>query len=143
MAAEGLQASLMLADRIADLPGVEVTECDGDAVPRQINVLFRDESPRRTIREPRPRRLCRLSAEGIAIFGLDNWAKHQVTLRGWGKLLHDHVLVFLPRDDDELETCWSILRQAYDSISQPSACNPVNGYASVWNLPRFSRTTLQ
>lgn len=142
-AAEALPSRLMLVDRISELPGVEAVECDGDILPRRINVYFRDATAGRTVRDPERRLLCRLSANGIAVFGLDDWAKHQVIMRGWGKLLHDRVLVFLPRDESELDICWSILRQAYDSVFNRSVQKIGNGYPGTHRLPSFSRTTLQ
>lgn len=142
-AAEALPSRLLLADRISELPGVEAVECDGDILPRRINIYVRDATAGRTGRNPERGLLCRLSANGISIFGLDDWAKHQVIMRGWGKLLQDRVLVFLPRNESELDICWRILRQAYDSVFHRSAGLPGNGYPVAQRLPGFSRTTLQ
>ncbi len=139
-AAGALPSRLLLAERISELPGVEAVEYDGDILPRRIDIYFRDAS---TVHEPQRRLLCRLSANGIAIFGLDDWAKHQVVMRGWGKLLRDRVLVYLPRDESEADICWSILRQAHDAIFHRSVQKPGNSHPSTRSLPSFSRTTLQ
>ena len=142
-APEDLAARLALADRIADIPGVDAVECGDDTVPRQVAIYLREATARRTIRVPRPLLLCRLGTDGIVVHGLDNWAKHQVVMRGWGRLLYDRVLLFLPRDDNEVETCWSIIRQAYDSLFDPSASHSGTRNTSAWDMPKFSRTSLQ
>lgn len=140
---EELPAWQALVDRVTNLPGTETTERDNDTLTRQIVVYLHGAPARRTIRNPRPVLLCNLSDDGIAIYGLDNWAKHQVVMRGWGKLINDRVQLFLPRDDDELEICWRILRTAHDSLFDPATSIPATGNRSGWDMPQFSRTTLQ
>jgi hypothetical protein len=140
---EVLPARQALLDRVAKLPGIETTECTDDTLRLQIVIYLHGATARRTIRNPRPFMLCNLSDDGIAIYGLDNWAKHQVVMRGWGKLINDRVQLFLPRDDDELEICWSILRLAYDLLFDAPASRPATGNRSSWDMPQFSRTTLQ
>ena len=139
---EMLKQRLPVVDRIAELPGIEVVEYDGDTLPRQTNVYLHGVCARRSIRNPRSLLLCDVGVGGIAVCGLDNWAKHQVVMRGWGRLVNDRVLLHLPRDDNEIEICWSILRQAYSSLFDPSACSPANK-RSTWDMPKYSRTTLQ
>jgi len=143
MAPEGLQAGRILADRIAKLPGVEAVEYGEDTLPRQMVAYLHENAARRTIGNPRALLLCRLDTDGITVHGLDNWARHQVLVRGWGKLFMDGVLLFQPRNDDELDTCWNIVRQAYDALSDPLASKPRSGNGFVWDMPKFSRTTLQ
>jgi len=137
-----------LAERIARLPGIEAVDCGDDTLPCQVAMYLHGAAARRTIRASRPQLLCRLGADGIVVHGLDNWAKHQVVMRGWGRLRNDRVLLFLPRDDSELGICWNIVRQAYDSFFNPPACfdqnaRPGTRNASSRDMPRFSRTTLQ
>lgn len=132
-----------LVDRITSLPGIAATECDNDTLTRQLVIYLHGAPARRTIRNPRPFRLCDLGDDGIAVYGLDNWAKHQVVMRGWGKLIYDRVQLFVPRDDDELEICWNIIHQAYDSRFGATASEPATDNKSIRELPRFSRTTLQ
>jgi hypothetical protein len=83
------------------------------------------------------------SNDGIEIFRLDRWTKHQVISRGWGKLTARDVLVFLPRTNRELETVWKIVQRAYDNLFDPSASAIGAQLVSIWDLPKFSRTTLQ
>ena len=142
-ASEELSSRLALADRIADLAGVEAVECGENTLPRQIAIYVHRTTAGRTILGPRAVLLCRLSADGIVVHGLDNWAKHQVVMRAWGRLLNERVSLFLPRDEDELETCWSIVRQAYDQVFDPSASCPGTRSESSRDMPKFSRTTLQ
>ncbi len=143
MAPRELSVDLALVARIGRLAGVEVVESGGDTLPRQVTAYLQEQPSRRTIGNPRTVLFCRMNSDGIAVHGLDNWARHQVVMRGWGKLLSNRALLFLPRDDTELETCWSILQQAYESLTDPSAnalgrCNAPNR-----EMPKYSRTTLQ
>lgn len=138
-----LPARIALADRIADLPGIETVESSADTLPREVRIFLKGPGGGRTIRPGRRPLLCTLSREGLVVNGLSPGQKHQVLSRGWGKLVNDDVLVFLPRNNEELETCWDILRSAYDSLFDASAANHGTVRVSVWDLPRFSRTTLQ
>ena len=138
-----LDTRLALIDRIADLPGIETVERRADAVPWRVDVYLKRDSTRH-LRERQPATLfCSLSRDGIAICGLDHWAKHQVVSRGWGKLDCDEVLVFLPRNGRELDTVWKLVRRAYDNLFDPSARIPGAHIVSIWDWPKFSRTTLQ
>lgn len=138
-----LETKLALIDRIAGLPGIETVERRDDAVPCQIDVYLKRDSTR-SLRERQAAPLfCSLSRDGIAICGLDLWARHQVLSRGWGKLNFDEVLVFLPRNSRELDTVWKVVRRAYDNLFDPSARVPGAHMVSTWDWPKFSRTTLQ
>ena len=138
-----LETRLALIDRIAGLPGIETVECRDDAVPCRVDVYLKRDSSM-SLRERRPAPLfCSLGRDGIAVCGLDRWARHQVVSRGWGKLHVDEVLVFLPRNRRELDTVWKVVRRAYDNLFDPSAEVPGAHIVSTWDFPKFSRTTLQ
>ena len=88
------------------------------------------------------RALCRIGSEGISVEGLSDKERHQVLSRGWGRLEKRRVRLFPPRDDEELEICWSILCQAYHSILSAPVDSPTAPRASVDDLPEVSRTSL-
>lgn len=140
---EKLEALRTLTDRVTGLPGIEAVACDNDTATPRLAVYFHGARAGRTLRNSYASLLCNLGSDGIGIYGLDGWAKHQVVMRGWGKLIGDRAQLFLPRDDEELEICWSILRRAYDSLFDATASKPATGRRSSWDLPQFSRTTLQ
>lgn len=142
-APQGLPESLDLTDRIAGLPGVEVVACRDATSPCRASAYLHEHADIRTLTNPRSLLLCRVDADGIAVYGLDNWARHQVVMRGWGRLLCNRVMLFLPRDYSELETCWSIIRQAYNALTDMSAKTSKRGNAATWLMPKYSRTTLQ
>lgn len=140
-----LETRLALTERIAGLRGIETVECSGDTVPCQVDVYIRHGSADRAKirRKQPPPLLCSLNCNSALIGGLDCWARHQVVSSGWGKLISDQVLVFLPRDCDELEIFWGVLKLAYDSLLPSSASAPRTDRVTIWDLPRYSRTTLQ
>ena len=86
---------------------------------------------------------CSNGSDGIFVHGLTDWDRHQVGLRGWGRLKGHGVLLHLPRDSDELEVCWNLLRRAYESLRADLA--RLGPTRPVWpyDMPRFSRTALQ
>jgi hypothetical protein len=88
--------------------------------------------------------ICCVSNDTVSVFGLDLAIRHQVLSRGWGKLSRNEVLLFLPRDEEELEICWEILSYAHRAAADADDRSPVAG-APAWSgdLPRFLRTTLQ
>ena len=94
-------------------------------------------------RKPESFLLCTIGREGIAIYNLGEWDRHQVLRGGWGRLHRDHVQMFLPRNNEELEVCWGILQRAYRCLSEVSAQGRAVRRTSPWDLPRFSRTSLQ
>lgn len=134
---------LALIDRIADLRGIETVEHNGDAVPSHVDVYLARHSTVPDRKKLSPPLLCSLNSKDLTIKGLDDWARHQVVSNGWGKLISKAVLVFLPRDDYELEVCWSIVQRAYDNQFDSSAPEPGTQLVSTWDWPKFSRTTLQ
>jgi hypothetical protein len=138
---ESLSARLELAQRIAELPGTR-TEDHEATLPCGVDVFL--QAPQAPLRKRRPDSLlCHVGSEGVRVFGLNAWQRHQVVLRGWGNFLRDGVLMHLPRDSNELEVCWDVVRRAYDTLfSGMAEATPV---CTVWqdDLPRFSRTRLQ
>jgi hypothetical protein len=142
MPENGFSSGLALAHRIAELPGIETVESGGDTLPCCVDVHLHRQS--RSAHElSAPLLLCSIGNDGVVIRGLSNWDKHRVLCGGWGRLERDYVTIFLPRDEMELEVCWSILQRAYHSLLATSATVPLMRTASSWGLPRFSRTTLQ
>ncbi|HNP37203.1 MAG TPA: hypothetical protein PKK10_15240 [Woeseiaceae bacterium] len=140
--ADSYLVRLTLADRIATLPGIEAVENGSTTLPCSITIhLVTDATASR--KQTPPRMLCRLSKDGISVHGLSNRDRHLVLSRGWGSLSADSVLVHLPRDDEELEVCWTILQHAYNSLLNFSDCSRTPEIAAFGELPRFSRTTLQ
>jgi hypothetical protein len=138
---------LALADRIAALPGIVTEDDPCDALPNRASVYLQLASPQFANRTPRRHLqrtlLCTISCGGVELFGLDTWGKHQVLSGGWGSLQRDYVLLYLPRDEQELDVCWNILRRTYQNLSTPSARPALAHLASIPARPRFSRTTLQ
>lgn len=138
---DSLSARLQLADRIADLPGVRAEDHDA-TLPCSVEVFLSKAADPSRRRDP-DILLCTISNEGIWVYGLDDWDRHQILLHRWGKLRSSGVLLYLPRDGDELEICWLILQRAHRRLADLSNRNrslqaPGNG-----DLPRFSRTSLQ
>lgn len=134
---------LALIDRIADLHGIETVERNNDTVPSHVDVYVSRRSTVPERKKSSAALLCSVSRKGLTIEGLDYWARHQVVSNGWGKLISDSVLVFLPRDNKELEVCWSIVQRAYNNIFDSSAPEPGRQLVSTWDWPKTSRTTLQ
>ena len=138
----GFSCRLALADRIADLPGIYAEEKGSDTLPGRVDVYLQPFSYSMR-KQPEPILLCSIGRDGVAVHGLSEWEKHQVLCGGWGTLERDHVLIFLPKDFEELEVCWGLLRRAYSSLSDASVQTPLARSAAAGRLPRFSRTTLQ
>ena len=117
---DGFTPRLLLADRIAAMPGVTVIDNDSDKGPMVVRVMLtRSADSSHTTAGEQP--FAEISRDGIVVYGLRSWDKHQVLCRGWGKLRNRGVLLFLPRDERELEICWSILSRAYDHLTAESA----------------------
>jgi hypothetical protein len=138
---DSLSACVALAERISDLPGT-VTEDHGTTLPCSIDVYLSMPGGGGRKRKP-DLLLCNIGKDGVFLHGLSAWDRHLVALRGWGHLKGQGVLLHLPRDNEELEICWSLLRRAYGLLSDAAAgARPVR---AVWQdgLPRFSRTALQ
>jgi len=138
----GISFRLALADRIADLPGIQVVDDYTDTQPCSARIYL--ECPAVSSRNrPAPVLLGSIRRHKLEIQGLNDWDKYQVLSSGWGKVRRDHVAIYLPRDDGELEVCWRILCRAYQSLSEALARIPRLAGATRWDLPRFSRETLQ
>jgi len=133
---------IALADRIAALPGIVTEEDAAATLPGRVSVYLQltDRAPRRYLQRAL---LCTISHSGVESFGLDTWGMHQVLSRGWGSLQRDFVLLHLPRDAQELEVCWNILRRTYQNISTTSVRPAAAQIMATPARPRFSRTTLQ
>jgi hypothetical protein len=138
-----LQARLDLIDRIADLQGITVAEQPDDAVPCRVDVYLRDAGPGALHKKRPPSLLCSLSRDGIAVYGLDRWARYQVLARGWGGLNEACANVHLPRDTNELETVWQIVRRSYDNQKLEPERELETLVVSTWDWPKYSRTSLQ
>lgn len=129
-----------LANRLAGLPGVRIDEYADEAGKPTVDARIRNEVTR--LGEQPPENLvCRFHDDSIVVFGLGTWEKHQVLSGGWGHLRARHVHLHVPRNVSELEVCWSILRQAYDSFSHSPATSRLHrGTVPSW--PRYSRTNI-
>lgn len=136
-----LSACVTLADRISDLPNT-VTEDHGTTLPCSIDVYLSVQGEPGRKRKP-DMLLCNIGNDGVRVYGLSAWDRHLVALRGWGHLKGQGVQLHLPRDDEELEICWSLLQRAYGFLSDAAAmARPMR---TVWydGMPKFSRTALQ
>lgn len=140
---DGFSCRIALADRIATLPNIRVVEASPDALPCRVDVyLHRKHTSAH--KQQMPVLFCSISRDGVAVYGLSNGERHQVLCHRWGWLERDRVVVFLPRDDEELEVCWAILQRAYGCLSETSAQSPrLRMSVPQWDLPRYSRTKLQ
>jgi len=136
-----LETKMMLIDRVTALTGIEVVERGNDELPCQFDALLKRDSSKR-LRKKESALFCKLRHDGITIYGLDQSATYQIVSRGWGKLLLDGVILFLPRNNLELDIVWTLVQRAYNNLLHPSARNPGRHIVSTWDLPRFSRTTL-
>jgi hypothetical protein len=133
---------LALADRIAALPGIETVEAQPGAMPHRVEVYLRPTSA--SIRSfPDRLRLCTISRDELVVYGLGDGDKYRVLSRGWGRLRHHGVRLFLPRDSEELNVCWEILERAYRCLQEASATVRQPKRARFAELPGISRTTLQ
>ena len=134
---------MALADRIAELPGIEIIERRDEEVPCRIEIYLGHEGTNRATQGQPPFLLCSLERESVTVGGLDQWNRYQVLSYGWGKLVDDRVRVFLPRDRRELETVWLIVQNAHSRLFDASAPNSGSLTISTWDWPKFSRTSLQ
>lgn len=94
--------------------------------------------------------VCSVGNDGITVFGLGPTDRWQVLSRGWGSLHRQAVRLYAPRDEQELEVCWTIVRHAAGSSEPVQEAAPgrtarLAARVTAWpgELPRFSRTTLQ
>jgi len=141
--AADFEARMALADRIADLPGIETIERADDTVPSRIDVYLRREYSARVFKSRPARLFCSLDRDSVTVNGLDRWGRHQVLSCGWGTLVDELVCIHLPRDRKELDAVWSIVHRAYNSFFDSSEPEPGSIVLSTWDWPKYSRTSLQ
>jgi hypothetical protein len=135
------QARLELAGRIAELPGIHTVDNSPESLPSSVTVfLDGDHVPARK-RTP-PRTLCVISRDGLCVHGLSLRDRRHLASQGWGTLAQERVQIYMPRNEDEVDVCWTILRHAHCSLLNISARAPGSRHAFYRELPRFSRTTL-
>jgi hypothetical protein len=119
----GSVAQFQLIERIAELPYVQTVERGGHCGPITACVFLQpDQRPAR--KQFPPVMLCQVSHTGISVEGLSDAERLEVLGKGWGRLEANRVQLFLPRNDSELEACWSILYRAYNSIINPPQQSP-------------------
>ncbi len=138
---EGFQARFELADRLAGLPLAETVANGNGALPGTSCVYLRMDNPATHRRLP-ALLFCRIDCTGISVEGLSDSERHRVLCRGWGKLESRRVKLFMPRDDEELDVCWSILYRAYCSIINSPHASATMPRAIFDDLPEVSRTCL-
>jgi hypothetical protein len=139
---DSFSCRLALADRIADLAGIQAVEDGDDVLPSRVTVYLRAPSASQR-REHTALLLCRIGRDEIEIHGLDLGDRYRVLRAGWGRLRQDHVLMYPPRDQAELEVCWSVIQRAHRFLTEASARSPLARKPASVELPKFSRTALQ
>lgn len=137
------EARMALADRIADLPGIETIERADDTVPSRIDVYLRRECAAGMLKSRPARLFCSIDRDSVTVSGLDRWGRHQVLSCGWGTLVDERVCIHLPRDRKELDAVWSVVHRAYKDLFDSSEPEPGSTVVSTWDWPKFSRTSLQ
>ena len=135
-------ARIALAEYVASLPGIQTVEHDPATLPCRLDAFLHRPDPSAR-HKMLPTLLCRIGQDGIAIHGLTNLNRNRVIASGWGRLHGDGVLVFMPRNGDELETCCEIIQRAYRYLQATASRAPRLRTVSIGQLPRFSRTALQ
>jgi len=136
------QARILLADRIAELPGIRTVDNGPESLPSSVTVFLESEhGPARKRMPPLP--LCVISRDGLSVHGLSLRDRQHLAAQGWGTLSHERVRLFMPRDEHEVDVCWTILQHAHCSLLNISARAPGTRHVSSRALPSFSRTTLQ
>ena len=135
------RAGRVLAKRLTRLPRTQTTADEPQTHPCTLSIYLRrqdagDDGQLASVL------LCQIGSEGISVEGLSDNERHQVLSRGWGRLEKRRVCLFPPRDDEELEICWSILCRAYHSILSAPVDASTAPRASVIDLPEVSRTSL-
>ena len=128
---------LALADRIADFPGIVVSEAGDNVIPSTVSVMLALPVPARR-GHPADNTLCEISADGILVRGLNNWEQNQVVMRGWGRLRRRGVQLHMPRNAHEIDICIRILERAHRSLANQASDTPRRA-TSVWAVPRIAR----
>ncbi len=140
--ADGHEARLLLADRIAGLPNIRTVDNGPEALPSSVTVYLSNEHGPARKRTP-PVTLCVIRRDGLTLHGLGPEERRHLLSRGWGTVDRDRLQLFLPRDEQEVEVCWMILQHAHCALLNLSASSPGLRHAFHGGLPKFSRTTLQ
>lgn len=137
----GSAAQVQLIERIAALPYVRTLEhSDGTGLITACVYLRPDRLQAR--QRSSALLLCRVSHTGISVEGLSDPQRHLVLCRGWGRLEQHRIQLYLPRDEGELEVCWSILYRAYTSIIDTPERLRTAPCVLFDDLPKPSRTSL-
>jgi hypothetical protein len=134
---------MALIERISDLADIETVERSDDGIPGRVDIYVRREASNRASKDEPAPKMCSLNFGCVTVNGLDRWDRYQVLANGWGKLVDAQVCVYLPRDHEELEIVWRIIRQAYDGLSGTPTSESKSAKISTQDFPRFSRTSLQ
>jgi hypothetical protein len=134
---------MALIERIADLPGIETIERNDETIPGRVDIYLRRKASDRVLKHEPARQLCCLDCADVTVSGLNRWDRYQVLANGWGRLMDAKVCVHLPRNREELEIVWSIIRQAYDGLLSTPTSEPESAEISTRDFPRFSHTSLQ
>ncbi len=142
-ASSNIAARLALIDRIADLPGIETVERNDESIPRRVDVYLRSDRGDQVLKRRPGTYFLGIDSQGITLHGLSQWERHQVIAHGWGTLVDDQVCVYSPRNEDEIDVTWKIIRRAFDRLYNPVTLRSLSPVMSTWHLPRFSRTNLQ
>lgn len=129
----GIAYRYLLADRSTALPNIKIVRDNASGLPCDVSLY---------LQEPEIL-LGHFGAGGIRLRGLSDADRHRLVAKGWARLTADGVIIFLPRNDRELEICWNIVFHAYSSITESSARVPRVQSSKYGNTPRFSRTSLQ
>jgi hypothetical protein len=134
---------MALIERISDLPGIETVERSHETIPGRVEIYVRRDTSDRVSKRKPARQLCCLDCNCVTVSGLSRWERYQVMTNGWGKLINGQACVYLPRDHEDLEIVWSVIRQAYGRFTGRTTPESGSAVVSTWDFPRFSRTSLQ
>lgn len=129
-----------LAALLANLPHIVMVDRRAGEPAWDVDAFVERPATRSIRRRTESILLCRLSANGMLVAGLDMATRMAIVARGCGEAVPGGVLLRIPNDDEELDACWAIVQQAHQSLS---AGNGWPGYSRAPMLPNFSRTRLQ
>lgn len=118
---DNVGSRLRLADRVSGLAGIHTREAGEATLPCSVDVYV-THTVGGDLAETAA--LCRIRPDAILVHGLSFADKHQVLSRGWGSLELIGVSIPLPKDDEELDVCWSILLRAYEQLTSAPAAMP-------------------
>jgi hypothetical protein len=138
-----LPTRLALINRIANLKEIETVESSSNNVVSQMDVYLGPDLSASLRERQAPQLLCSLNCNSMTINGLDLSTRQQILDQHWGEQVSDSLAIHMPRDNEELDIVWNLLLQAYNFLSNSSVKEPMARMVPNWNLPRFSRTSLQ